>query len=514
MASFNFNGHDFSELLLVNDIQRPVLPNLTTVMQDVGSYKGSLFNYNSYSSREITVEYTAIAKSPEDLVTVKQTVAGLLFTDQPAKLIFSDSPDRYFLAIPDGEFEMDQTGNVGQGSITFLVPDGVAHAVNTKEFVAVQTADNTLEVEVNNEGTEECPVNIEALFSSDNGVFAAVSPYGIIEVGSMEEVDGHDYQATDVVAKNTLTPADKENWTENSSEARTIYPVAVSGVPNSVGTGSFTWKEGSEGPTVSYSNRGLKYWAGPTLHRPIPPNSNGINTGNFDAIWRFTFKNPKANQSGRHEFNLQNGTEVPFAFVMRDSSKAKVETIAEFYLKEPSSTEKPQLTSVALDLKKIKTSWWEIRISREGSKVTFKLSNIKNLKGDYGNEDVKEAYYTVTKTFTLDWAAGLPVDGTTYWAQAADSSSEPVTGIPSNFTFRWVNVDKWANDPNRYKDGDVMFIDSVNGKTYLNDALILNDVVKGSEYIKVPAGRTKIQFVTSGFASPPAVRAIIQEVYL
>ena len=513
MTSFKFNNHDFSELLLVNDIQRPLLPTLTTVMNDVGSLKGTLFNYNSYSEREITIDFTIVANTPEQLVTAKQTVAGFLFTDKPAELIFSDSPDRYFLAIPDGDFNVEQISGIGQGSIKFLIPDGVAHAVSLKEFIAVETEEGALEVEINNGGTEECPVNIEAEFTSENGVFATVSPDSIIEVGSMEEVDGHDYQVTDVVAKNTLTPADKDNWSMNDPKARTIYPISVSGVANSVGTGSFTWKAGSEGPVPSYSGRGVKKWAGPTLHREFAANSNSERTGNFEAIWRFTFKNTKANQSGRHEFNLQNGDKVPFSFVYRDSNKSKIEAIAEFYLFPPDA-EKPQLTSVTMDLKKLKGNWYEIRITRIGSKVTFRLSNIKSVTGSYGNEDVKEAHLTLTKTFTLDWAADLPIDSTTYWAQAGDTTTAPVEASPTNFTFRWINVDKWSDDPNRYQAGDTMFIDSFNGKVYLNGVPILNDVVKGSEYIKVPPGKSKLQFVSSSFASPPTVKAIIQEVYL
>lgn len=512
MTSFKFNGKDFEALLMINDIQRPLLPPVTTVMTDVGSLRGSLFNYNSYSEREITVDYTLIADTAAALVTVKQTVAGLLLTDKPAELIFSDAPDRYFLAVPDGEFTVDQTSNVAQGTLRFLVPDGVAHAVNPKEFVAVQTAEGVLEVEIDNQGTERCPVNVEATFTSENGVFAVVSPYSVIEVGSAEETDGHDYQVTDVVAKNTLTPADKNNWTENDPTARTVYPVSVNGVTNSFGVGSFTWPAGSEGPTPNYAGRGPKKWGGPTLHRSFAPNSNGIREGNFKTSWRFSCKNTSANQAGRQEFNWQNGTAIPFAFVYRDSTKSKVEAIAEFYFQEPGQSR--QMTSVTVDLKKLKSTWFDITLTRIGSKITFTLSNIKSVSGGYGNEDVKEAHFTLAKTFTLDWAANVPIDSTTYWAQAGDMTTPTLTVSPTNFYFRWINVDKYTDDPNRYQPADTMFIDSFNGKVYLNGVPILNDVVKGSEYIMVPPGKTKLQFAYSDFSTAPAVKATIQEVFL
>lgn len=513
MTSFIFNGFDFAELIRVNDIQRPLLPALNTVLTDVGSLKGSLFNYNSYSQREISVDFTLLADSPDHLVSVKQLVAGKLFTEAPAQLIFSDSPDRYFLAILDGDTELDQTSGIAQGSLTFLVPDGVAHAVNVKEFVAAQNSAGVLEVEVDNAGTEACPVDIEATFSSDNGVFAVISPYGVMEVGSAEEVDGHNYQETDVVAKNTLAPEDKENWEENSLNARTVYPTTLAGNVNAFGVGNWTWASGSDGPTPIYTSRLEGIWSGPTLHREIPANSNGSVTGNFEGKWRFEHVNNGVRQAGRQEFNFQSGEDVPFAIVIRDGSFQKVEKVVEFYIAQPGQPK--QVTSMTLDVKKLRGDWYEAKVTRIGAKVTFTLSNIASLTGGAGDEDVKSAYVTVTKTFTLDWAEGLPIDSTTCWSAAGGGeTTDPLGMYPLNFTFRWINVEKYADDPNRYTEADAMYIDSSDGKVYLNGAPIMNDIVKGSEFIKVPVGKTKLQFAYSSFATVPAVRALIQEVYL
>lgn len=513
MTSFIFNGYDFAELVRVNDIQRPLLPALNTVMTDVGSLKGTLFNYNSYSQREIKVDYTLIADSPERLVSVKQLVAGKLFTAAPAQLIFSDSPDRYYMAILDGDSELDQTSGVAQGTLTFLVPDAVAHAVNVKEFVAVQQPSGVLEVEVDNAGTEVCPVEVQATFTSDNGVLAVVSPYSVMEVGSMEEVDGHDYQVTDVVAKNMLTPADRVNWLENSPEASTVYPISWSGEPNSFGTGSFDWPDGTEAPVANYTGRADRIWAGPTLYQQLSANSNNSRIGNFEAKWRFVHNNVTLKQCGRHEFNLQSAAgETPFAIVLRDGAPSRVENIVEFYLVPPG--ESKQVTSITIDSSKLVGSWFEAKISRVGKKVTFTLSNIKTIKGEAGNEDVGESYFTVSRTFTVDWAEGLSINATTYWPQAGPMDTDIIGMQLSNFTFRWINVDKYADDPNRYIEGDTMLIDSFSGKVYLNGAPVMNDIVKGSEFITVPPGKTKLQFIYSSFATPPAIKASIQEVFL
>lgn len=512
MTSFIFNGYDFAELVKVNDIQRPLLPALNTVMTDVGSLKGALFNYNSYSQREIKVDYTLIADSPERLVSVKQLVAGKLFTDAPAQLIFSDSPDRYYMAILDGNSELDQISGAAQGTLTFLVPDGIAHAVNKKEFVAAKNSAGVLEVEVDNGGTEECAVNVTAKFTSDNGLFAAVSPHSVIEVGSGEEVDGHIYQGTDVVAKNTLRPDDKVNWEENSVNAKTVYPISWSGNPNSFNTGSFVWAEGSEGPTPLYAGREYGIWAGPTLHRSFPASSSSSRKGNFESKWRFSHGNSDPNQVGRTEFNLQCGDYVPFAIVYRDGFQSRVENIVEFWMISPDGNS--QFTEVTIDPKKVTSTIHEAKIVRDGSKITFTLSNVKGIGGELGNEEVTASNFIVSKTFTLDWAKDLEIESTTWWPQAGPMDADPIITNFLNFTFRWVNVDKFSDDPNRYTEGDAMHIDSENGKVYLNGTPILNDIVKGSEFIKVPPGKTKLQFICSSFATAPVVTAIIQEVYL
>lgn len=507
MTSFEFNGNDFSELLLVNDVQRPLLPTLNTVMSDVGSLKGTIYNYNSYSERELEVSYTLIADTPEALVTVKQTVAGLLFTDKPQRLIFSDSPDRYYLAIPDGEFAVDQISNVAQGTLRFIVPDGVAHAVNPKEFVAVENEDGILELVIDNQGTEECPVNIEANFTSENGVFAAVSPYSVIEVGNSEETDGHDYQRSEEVADNPMTPADRNNWQENSDKAKTVYPTTVGGIANKVGQGSWQW--GGESPLPIFPANTDKCWIGPTLYRDIPTNSNGVNTGNLDIIWRGSFKTTNIKEVGRSEFNILNGESVVYAFIIRDSAYYKQIITCDFYIYV--NGKRDVVYTFDVDPKIARSSWFEARVTRINEAVTFKFSTLKSIK----NGEANEVYYTKSKTFTRSEYANAPVTGTTYWAHArwADRPIPTVLAM-AHFRFRWLNVDKWADDPNRYTAGDYMFIDSTNGKVLLNGVPILNDVVKGSEYITVPVGLTPLQFAYSDFGTAPAVKATIQEVYL
>lgn len=508
-----YNGEKLTDYFdLTGEPEGRNIANRENVIQSFGNANGSLYVNGRFTEKVISLP---VYGNNHDVNFLKNKINLMLNVDEPKPLVFSDRPNEIWYAIVDSDSSLirsiDSTREI-RGTINFLVPEGRAHSNVIKSSTATLDENGILSVTVDNQGTDSTELNVQAEFNSDNGVFATITPYQIIEVGSSEEMDGHDYQVTDVVAKNVLTPSDKGNWLVNDPSAKSAYPIALTGVANSVGTGSFSWPAGSESPTVTYSGRGDKKWAGPTLHRSFVGNSNGLRTGNFEAIWRFSHKNTKANQSGRQEFNLQNGDTVPFAMIMRDGTKSKIEAIAEFWLIPPG--ESRQITSVHLDLKKIKSNWWEIRFIRIGSQLTFRLSNIKKVTGDYGNEDVKESYYTVSKTFNMDWIKGLPIDSTTYWAQAGDLKTAPLEVHPTNFSFRWINVDKWADDPNRYTKGDVMYIDSSNTKTLLNGIPILNDVVKGSEYLKIPPGLSTIQFAYSSFATTPTVKVFWQEVFL
>ncbi|MFB8632299.1 distal tail protein Dit [Enterococcus gallinarum] len=511
MTSFTFNDFDFSGVLLVNDIQRPLLPPIKNTVLDMASHKGVIFNYNSYGEKTLTVDITIVADTVEDLQTVKDTIARNLFVSEPKKLVFSDTPEKYYLAVPDGQFDIDQTLNIGQGTLTFLVPAGVAFANYRKKFPATLNSEGLLEVVVDNQGTEECPVDVEATFKSDNGVFAAMTSEKVIEVGSPTELDGHIYQQTDTVAVNTLRPDDKKNWIENSPDARTEYPMTDGGIANRIGEGSFDWESNYETAVPIFPDNPSSCWVGGTLYRTFEGNSNGSNTGNFDAIWRIDFGISSIKQAGREEVNLissSNG-DVVFAVSIRKSSTTSNALNGAFIIKPP-DTEK-YVHNFALDLSKIKGAWYEIRITRIGNDITFKMSNIKNLK----NDEAAEVYFTYQKTFNDSRVGAVPISATTYFPHAKWRNAEVPKKLGlANFIFRWINVEHWADDPNRYIAGDVMYIDSVNAKVMLNSSPILNDVVKGSQYLTVPIGKSTLQFSWSDFAEVPDVSVYIQEVFL
>ncbi|MEN3093312.1 distal tail protein Dit [Lacticaseibacillus paracasei] len=131
--SITFNGTNISKwldgILLVT---RNVGQNRVPQLDQVGRSDGKMFSYIRADEGTITV--TAIVRT--DVNKKRRLLADALTTSTPAKLVFADEPDIYYNAISTGQITLDEAYLHNTMTITFTVPDGIAHSV------ATQTADN------------------------------------------------------------------------------------------------------------------------------------------------------------------------------------------------------------------------------------------------------------------------------------------------------------------------------------------------------------------------------------
>lgn len=68
-------------------------------------------------------------------------LAFILYKDEPKQLVFSDKPDRYWVAIPDGGVELPEDDVVNlQGSIKWMCYDPYAHSTTEDKFTFSDTA--------------------------------------------------------------------------------------------------------------------------------------------------------------------------------------------------------------------------------------------------------------------------------------------------------------------------------------------------------------------------------------
>ncbi|WCZ19979.1 phage tail protein [Lacticaseibacillus paracasei] len=111
-------------------VTRNVGQNRVPQLDQVGRSDGKMFSYIRADEGTITV--TAIVRN--DVNKKRRLLADALTTSAPAKLIFADEPDIYYNAISTGQITLDEAYLHNTLTITFTVPDGIAHSVATQTF--------------------------------------------------------------------------------------------------------------------------------------------------------------------------------------------------------------------------------------------------------------------------------------------------------------------------------------------------------------------------------------------
>ncbi|WP_229050082.1 distal tail protein Dit, partial [Lacticaseibacillus paracasei] len=159
-------------------VTRNVGQNRVPQLDQVGRSDGKMFSYVRADEGTITV--TAIVRT--DVNKKRRLLADALTTSKPAKLIFADEPDIYYNAISTGQITLDEAYLHNTLTITFTVPDGIAHSVATQTF--------------DNMPYKDVPVNLLTGTSADP-VSVTGSGWNIKEIGSYNNpVVGQNYAAT------------------------------------------------------------------------------------------------------------------------------------------------------------------------------------------------------------------------------------------------------------------------------------------------------------------------------
>ena len=111
-------------------VTRNVGQNRVPQLDQVGKSDGKMLSY--IRADEGTIVVTAIVRT--NVTEKRRLLADALTTSTPTKLIFADEPDIYYNAISTGQITLDEAYLHNTLTITFTVPDGIAHSVATKTF--------------------------------------------------------------------------------------------------------------------------------------------------------------------------------------------------------------------------------------------------------------------------------------------------------------------------------------------------------------------------------------------
>lgn len=489
-----YGGEELTNFLRVKDGFTPFIGAnwAPSVKNFDGIANGGEFQYQKFSPKTISMPFVMLKGIGEKYDALQK----ILSTKELKRLIFFDQPDRYYMAVPSENLDFEQILETGQGTITWIIPDGVAHGREEKVFNAYVSPDTgNLTADIYNAGTGYAPISYKLKMNHDNGFIGIVSEHGAIQLGKIQEVDGVDYQQNEILI-------DGIQLIQNASDDHGENYMH----PDHVMTGTLSYAQNSGGIVIGSMGTGQSgRWCGGMRTITLPADSEGhVGAKNFWCYMNWWFQTAYLGQTG----------EQSIAFLTADN---KVICGYSLY--------KADMSGNTADLE----FWMNGKIVDHRYFTPSGNQNENPFDEARGNQDIRKegdtitfywfgTYYPFSDPAIKDMeCAKIQVAFTQYYGRNIDPNGQYVTrNCLRNLIFQKMFVDKWKDVPNRYSAGDLITIDGEDTKVYRNGMNVtVEDEIVGSYYFQAPPGKTKVEFRFSDFCDPlPDVVASIREVYL
>ena len=484
--SVKFNGYELGEYIDVLQGFTALsgtdwTPDVTSI---IGLKRGAEFNYTTHKSKMIPMPFCIL----EDMESKYDKLEHILNVDEPKPLIFENMPDRIFYAVPTGDLDFDEISILGVGTITWLIPDGLAHSTTEKEFMATINDDGIMETTIVNNGTESVPISYEITHNHENGYIGIVSEYGAMQFGQISERDEEVKQKSEVLL--------------NYANGQEIYNALTKGgafISPYLNNGAFRVNtvDNVKYLEIDSNNVGSgSYWHGAGGYKKIPADTNGhVGAKNFKASAKVWFQGTAARQQGAIDFCISNGSDIIASFQIWDGQTGTHQSYVDMFI---GKTLKKRYTYNA------DASGWssrndgQIYIQKSGELFTFGFGTERYQFREPSMKDVEADQINVFLSLA---------SGDTYW--------QMTWACVEKISFRTDSVDYNYDIPNRYPSGTIVTINGEEGRIYVDGVPHMEDEITGTQYFLAPPGETTVQFTYSDFSEPvPTIKARIREAYL
>lgn len=184
------NGKSSTELFVINKIERF---GFGFEKSSISQKDGVKIVGSRRSEKTIKVDFTIC----DDKLTVPEIKRKIdAFIKESANQIsFDDEPNLYYMADLTSIDLEEITQYLATGTITFLIPDGLAHSVDLTPFTATVNDQGILSVDIDYDGTVETPLEINIKNIDETGYLSAIGVNGeestfITQLGYVDEADG------------------------------------------------------------------------------------------------------------------------------------------------------------------------------------------------------------------------------------------------------------------------------------------------------------------------------------
>ena len=484
--SVKFNGYELGEYIDVLQGFTALsgtdwTPDVTSI---IGLKRGAEFNYTTHKSKMIPMPFCIL----EDMESKYDKLEHILNVDEPKPLIFENMPDRIFYAVPTGDLDFDEISILGVGTITWLIPDGLAHSTTEKEFMATINDDGIMETTIVNNGTESVPISYEITHNHENGYIGIVSEYGAMQFGQISERDEEVKQKSEVLL--------------NYANGQEIYNALTKGgafISPYLNNGAFRVNtvDNVKYLEIDSNNVGSgSYWHGAGGYKKIPADANGhVGAKNFKASAKVWFQGTAARQQGAIDFCISNGGDIIASFQIWNGQTGTHQSDVDMFI---GKTLKKRYTYNA------DASGWssrndgQIYIQKSGELFTFGFGTERYQFREPSMKDVEADQINVFLSLA---------SGDNYW--------QMTWACVEKISFRTDSVDYNYDIPNRYPSGTIVAINGEEGRIYVDGVPHMEDEITGTQYFLAPPGETTVQFTYSDFSEPaPTIKARIRETYL
>lgn len=220
--TISFNGQNISDLVDgFTSIERNFGSTWTNNLGPAGTTRyGQEFVNNYINAKTITISFIKDG-IPKDWVNIRQQIASVLDVSTPSPLIFSDEPNKVWYALPDQlpTFSEDISSLRATGTLTFIVPSGVAISSYTQKLNSNNSggtngsitvnSDKSVDVLINNQGTIPAYPTFKFTHKSDNAFIGLAGQNGVVGLGSQDQtlIDSKTTETTRVESQWLLNPS-------------------------------------------------------------------------------------------------------------------------------------------------------------------------------------------------------------------------------------------------------------------------------------------------------------------
>ena len=497
-VTMHFNKTDFRDLIEIHDIQRDI-GNNRSISIDYAPRIGVNIQQQNIDAKYIKVDFSIWSK---DRNTLKHKLAGIFNVDGAKKLIFSDEPDKYYLAMPIESISMQETsGRRSTGSMKFIVPDGVAHSSAYKNFNSdanAQSATDKMVFDLVNNGTVEAFPIIRVKHNAENGYIGLVNNNSAFEIGNREEADTEPVKRSEV-----LLDFRGDKIADGFARAVKNSSVTNSRWDNITGISELTTVDGKKRIKVREQASGAyneNYGAG--LSWEIPADSTGQKGSLNDYLFcKLVYQLESINQcgfikvavsdtSGQFLYGIEtykryNGLYCGFNVFATDNAGGY--NFLKTLLFDSSSDKNTNPFALSRGQFELQRNDERVQVYYNGSHYDFIVPEIKGKKS-------AKIHVTIGAFRGKTIISHLYLDELMYRKDFVQASRDI---------------------PNRYPIGSNVVINSEDDTVYIDGIAKAGEVVDGSQWLSVPPGESKLEIYFSSFVKKkPTVTIEFEERWL